>query len=477
MPLLNTTTPKMLKWLLTASVAVAALTLTTAQAQTRIVGGKPVRAGDYPWMVALVFASENNTFHGHFCGGSIIDKTWILTAAHCVGDSVSQPGSVEALINTNVLGNGSGQRIRAKAIAIHPDADIALVELTAPVSVTPIELLTPGTKQAAPGTPSSVIGWGMTSEGGSGSKRLLQTTIPIVSHAACRKAYGLDLKEHTMICAGLPQGGKDACQGDSGGPLFVEGQSGNRMVQAGVVSFGDGCARPNAPGVYSRVSTAIDWIENIKTNGIKPGGNNVTGGNDFVITNPGLIANFSATCTYLNCSFDSKFSTPGNAKVTDYVWQLAGEKISFGSRITHRFNKAGTYDVNLYLIDADGEFAFRKRRVKVQAETAVDSSGMVKRRWRGHLRERQRTMIPNANGIRLPAGKLQVILHSGNNRDFDLQLQIRNATTGSWQTLEHAATRGGREMIWRKPSDAGVYRFVIIGHQGQGRFQVIARHQ
>lgn len=117
---------------------------------------------------------------------------------------------------------------------------------------------------------STVAGWGRTSEGGESSDRLLEVDLPIIGHNSCVLRYrgspdpdiarlAAFIDEATMVCAGgAPEGGRDSCQGDSGGPLFVE--RGNRFVQAGVVSFGGGCARPDIPGIYSRVSLYSDWI-------------------------------------------------------------------------------------------------------------------------------------------------------------------------------------------------------------------------
>lgn len=95
-------------------------------------------------------------------------------------------------------------------------------------------------------------------EGGSGPQALNQVVVPTLSHKTCLTMYG-NIIENAMLCAGYDQGQKDSCQGDSGGPYFFEGPNGYTLH--GVVSWGAGCARPRAPGVYARVSSYIDWIQ------------------------------------------------------------------------------------------------------------------------------------------------------------------------------------------------------------------------
>ncbi len=103
-------------------------------------------------------------------------------------------------------------------------------------------------------------GWGTLSEGGSAANALMKVEVPFVSQEKCSAAYSnWGGTTDAMICAGFDDGGKDACQGDSGGPLVIK--NGGSTVLAGVVSWGAGCARPNKPGVYSKVSKVIDWIE------------------------------------------------------------------------------------------------------------------------------------------------------------------------------------------------------------------------
>ena len=96
--------------------------------------------------------------------------------------------------------------------------------------------------------------------GGSATNNLQYVRVPAITNAQCNAAYGGSITD-TMICAGYPGvGGKDACQGDSGGP-FVCNDNGNAVI-AGVVSWGNGCALADYPGVYARTTSALSWIQN-----------------------------------------------------------------------------------------------------------------------------------------------------------------------------------------------------------------------
>jgi len=138
--------------------------------------------------------------------------------------------------------------------------DISLLKLSQPLSfndnVRAIDI--PAQGHAASGD-CIVSGWGTTSEGGSTPSVLQKVSVPIVSDAECRDAYGQSDIEDSMICAGVPEGGKDSCQGDSGGPLACS-DTGSTYL-AGIVSWGYGCARPGYPGVYAEVSYHVDWIK------------------------------------------------------------------------------------------------------------------------------------------------------------------------------------------------------------------------
>ena len=116
----------------------------------------------------------------------------------------------------------------------------------------------------------TVMGWGVTSENGDLSDVLLEVDVNVISNNECDAAEGnIDgyydgyngQITNNMLCAREVGGGEDACQGDSGGPLVVKDGSASRDVQVGVVSWGVGCAHRKFPGVYSRISSAYDWIE------------------------------------------------------------------------------------------------------------------------------------------------------------------------------------------------------------------------
>ncbi|XP_062294402.1 prostasin-like [Scomber scombrus] len=256
--------------LLVCLVVLSAVLITGGDAQsdvcgmaplnTKIVGGADAVAGAWPWQASL----HNSV--GHFCGGSLINSQWILTAAHCFPSTSTQTivylgRETQQGVNSNEVSRSVSQIIK------HPnydpntnDNDIALLQLASSVTFTdyikPVCLASSGSTYAA-GTNTWVTGWGdIKSDVSLPSPQTLQeVNVPIVSNTVCSESYTLT---SNMICAGLTAGGKDSCQGDSGGPLVS--QNGTQWIQAGVVSFGRGCAEPNFPGVYARVSEYQSWI-------------------------------------------------------------------------------------------------------------------------------------------------------------------------------------------------------------------------
>ncbi|MFM7815427.1 MAG: trypsin-like serine protease [Verrucomicrobiota bacterium] len=230
----------------------------------RIVGGSTAPVGAYPWMTALV-ARGYTAVNGQFCGGALIHPQWVLTAGHCVDGATA--GSMDVVVGAHDLRNTSqGVRIGVTQIIRHPQYgtvngelanDFALLKLAQPATgVTPLGLVDQASQVAA-GTAVRAIGWGTTSENGSSSPVLLQVDMGLIALDQARLFYpGLS---SVHLAAGVAGGGKDTCQCDSGGPLLVSDGKGG-WLHAGAVSYGEGCARPEIPGIYANTLTFRSWI-------------------------------------------------------------------------------------------------------------------------------------------------------------------------------------------------------------------------
>ncbi len=251
----------------------------------QIVGGQDADPGEWPWQVALVNAGSTDLYNNQFCGGSVIDEYWVLTAAHCTDGAAPSSIDIVAGIQNLVTPEAGYQQIGVLDIIIHPgwdpatfDYDISLLRLAEPVQfgttaggldVEPAPLV-PSDVGDLVDVLSAVTGWGNTIAqpvpGGSNFPAQLQEVeVPILSNAQCEALYDAndgpgDWITANMLCAGYEAGGKDSCQGDSGGPLVVYDTVEEMWWQAGVVSWGTGCAAPGLPGVYARVSQFTDWI-------------------------------------------------------------------------------------------------------------------------------------------------------------------------------------------------------------------------
>ncbi|WP_069115291.1 trypsin-like serine protease [Jiangella alba] len=231
-----------------------------ADFETKIVGGAPAPEGEYPFVTYLVIDDQ------FACGGSLIEPDVILTAAHCVNGSgptdgiVAHFGSVD--LTSPDIQTFTSESVSSGNISGIPN-DWALVQLSEEVPAevaTPVDIVSDDSFDAS--ETFRVIGWGATSEGGDASDVLLEVDVPGVSDDECVAAYeaiGIQTSPEVELCAGdLEQGGVDSCQGDSGGPLLVE--ENGEYLQVGVVSWGEGCARPGIPGVYTQLSAVTDSI-------------------------------------------------------------------------------------------------------------------------------------------------------------------------------------------------------------------------
>ncbi|MEC4020274.1 S1 family peptidase [Streptomyces sp. H27-D2] len=242
-------------------VALAAFSLQpTAQAQTpgprpgpSIVGGAPAAQGEFPFMVRLSMG----------CGGALYAKDIVLTAAHCVDGSgpatdITATGGVVDLEDSKAVTAASTEVLQAPGYN-GKGKDWALIKLDKPLDLPTLKIAENDKLNEGD---FDIAGWGADKEGGEQQRYLLKAQVPFVDDAACQAAYGDQLTPGEEICAGfMDEGGTDTCQGDSGGPMFRK-DSYNKWIQVGIVSWGDGCARPGKPGVYTEVST---FAADIKT--------------------------------------------------------------------------------------------------------------------------------------------------------------------------------------------------------------------
>lgn len=241
-----------------------------------IIGGREADPGEWPWQVALIYAG-GDLYWDQFCGGSLIDAQWVLTAAHCAAITDASGLQVVAGIHDLVVPDPNYQVLDVAQILIHPDygiatqydSDIALLRLATPAdirpggeTVLPIERVRIVGEDVGPlaGVEATATGWGMSDLWtNTYPARLREVELPIATQQACAEGYGGGITD-TMLCAGPLEGGKDTCYGDSGGPLVIYDAGRAAWELAGVTSWGSGCAQPGLPGVYARVSKFSAWI-------------------------------------------------------------------------------------------------------------------------------------------------------------------------------------------------------------------------
>ncbi|XP_053311182.1 plasma kallikrein isoform X2 [Spea bombifrons] len=245
------------------------------ESENRIVGGKDSSLGEWPWQVSLQL-KLSTTFKQHACGGSIISKQWIITAAHCVTHfNLPRAWNIYGGIIKLSDITQSTPVFEIEKIIIHPSyngaetgSDIALLKLKTPISYDDdLQAICLPSKQKALTLPNScwITGWGYTEENGNPEDVLQKAEVPMLANEECQTKYSPQKINHKVLCAGYKQGKIDACKGDSGGPLAC--QIDKTWYLIGITSWGEGCARAGKPGVYTRVAEYTDWIhEQIQKN-------------------------------------------------------------------------------------------------------------------------------------------------------------------------------------------------------------------
>ncbi|KAM9321314.1 coagulation factor X [Gastrophryne carolinensis] len=234
--------------------------------EVRIVGGKDCRRGECPWQAVLI-SDENEPF----CGGTILSRQFILTAAHCMNQTKYFKVVVGEMNTQKIDGTESTHKV--EKIIIHPkfvkatyDFDIAIVKLREPLNYTDniIAACLPDPDFAdqvlMKERQAMVSGFGRLHERGLQATKLQMLYVPYIDRQTCKESSKFSITEN-MFCAGYDKEKMDACQGDSGGPHVTPYR--DTYFVTGIVSWGEGCAQQGKYGVYTKVSKLNKWLRGV----------------------------------------------------------------------------------------------------------------------------------------------------------------------------------------------------------------------
>ncbi|XP_055548153.1 trypsin-1-like [Wyeomyia smithii] len=258
-----------------ALLVIASLAFVSSRSTAKIVGGEEAQKHEFPYQISLQW-NYNDSINEvmHFCGGSLLNENFVLTAAHC-RTSYSENGFIEVVAAAHDVSVAEGfeQRRLVELFTIHEKFnggegvgpnDVAVISVDKPFElngkVKTVQL--PIQSEQFEGD-VVLSGWGSLSTGffPEYPDKLRKAVFPLVSYGTCLEMWEFDYAlKSSNICTGPADGSKSACSADSGGPLVK--LLGDKVVQVGIVSWGPIiCGTPNKPGVFAGVSCYVDWIE------------------------------------------------------------------------------------------------------------------------------------------------------------------------------------------------------------------------
>ncbi|XP_038646830.1 granzyme K-like isoform X3 [Scyliorhinus canicula] len=253
--------------LLICSIVVS---LTPVYHGVEIIGGRTVKLHSKPYMASMQVYNKATKKYEHHCGGALIRRKWVLTAAHC-----EKAGRIQVVVGAQSLSQNEKSQQRILIIKQHPhpkfnrktkENDIMLLELSSEAKINkdvkPLNLPNDKGADVKPGRRCTVAGWGVkTSDSNSPSDTLQEVKLFVIDRKTCNSKayYNRDpVITKDMICVGDRKGRKDSSKGDSGGPLICSNK------YKGIVSAGPECVDPKKPGIYTLITKKyLDWIEKI----------------------------------------------------------------------------------------------------------------------------------------------------------------------------------------------------------------------
>lgn len=237
----------------------------------KIVGGQDAQPSEAPFFVLMLTWNPGfGQWESRGCGGTLVSNIHVLTAAHCaIGRNASNDAVYVSAFQPYYGNTGVPYHFsKLESYLIHPDFsnvnnrnDLAIAKMAVPIDITqfaPIQPVPP-TVSVYDGEMVQIFGFGRLAQNQQGRVSTLQTAeLPFITRSTCQKFFGSHILPD-MVCAGYPQGGVDACYGDSGGPMTLT--VGGVLLQLALVSWGEGCAQPNKPGVYCSLQYHYSWLQ------------------------------------------------------------------------------------------------------------------------------------------------------------------------------------------------------------------------